>query len=145
MSTAVAPPDEDEALVFVHEVVEVPVSLTRRIVTGSIIVAVGLFAVLAFGIGARNGEAAFQISQFSDKYQVPIMRFPGGGAAMVLGALIILIGLGQIARGYTKAQMRWAISLTVLLSVLAFLCWAATGNPQLPISLTGLMQGTIAL
>jgi simple sugar transport system permease protein len=145
MSTAVAPPDEDEALVFVHEVVEVPVSLTRRIVTGSIIVAVGLFTLLALGLGARNGEAAFQISQFSDKYQVPIMRFPGGGVAMVLGALIILIGLGQIARGYTKAQMRWAISLAVLLFVLAFLCWAATGNPQLPMSLTGLMQGTIAL
>jgi ABC-type uncharacterized transport system permease subunit len=144
MSTAVAMP-EDEALVVVHQVVEVPVSLKRRIVTGSIIIAAGLITLFGWGFGARNGEAAFQISQFSDKYQVPIMRFPGGGVAMVMGAVIILIGAGQLLRGYTKTQMRWAVSLTLVLFVLAFLCWAATGNPTLPMSLTGLVQGTIAL
>jgi simple sugar transport system permease protein len=42
--------------------------------------------------------------------------------------------------------MRWVLVGTIVLFVLAFLCWAATGNPntpQNPIDLTGLVQQSI--
>jgi simple sugar transport system permease protein len=39
--------------------------------------------------------------------------------------------------------MRWVVAAALLLFVLAFLCWAATGSPQNPMSLTGLVQNSI--
>jgi simple sugar transport system permease protein len=134
----------DEALVVSHEVVEVRASARRRLVTGGGIVLAGIVCFLAWGLGARNGDAAFLISQLgSDRFQIPTMRFPGGGAAMVFGAVIVLLGVGQVVRGYSKRQMRWVISVTVLLFVLAFLCWAATGDPSNPISLSGLVGNSV--
>jgi simple sugar transport system permease protein len=140
--TAVLPPDEDE-LVVTHEVVARPVSTRRRIGTGVGFLVAGLITFFAWGIGARNGDAAFQVSQFSDKYQIPVMRFPGGGVAMVFGVIIVAVGVGQLIVGYGRTAMRWAVSGTALLFVLAFLCWAATGNPDNPISLTGLVANSI--
>jgi simple sugar transport system permease protein len=39
--------------------------------------------------------------------------------------------------------MRWVVAGTLLLFVLAFLSWAATGSPKNPISLSGLVQNSI--
>jgi simple sugar transport system permease protein len=142
MSSATA--EIDDELVVTHEVVELPPTLRRRLITGGLILAAGLVTVFAWGIGARNGEASFQLTQQGfDKYLVPVVRFPGGGAAMIAGAVIVLIGLGQLLRGYTKRQLRWASIGTILLFVLAFLCWAATGDPTLPMSLKGLFGNSI--
>jgi simple sugar transport system permease protein len=137
--------DLDAELVVVHEVVELPPSLRRRLITGGIMLAAGLITFFAWGIGARNGEASFQFTQQGfDKYDVPVARFPGGGAAMIAGSVIIVIALGQLMRGYTKRQLRWAGIVTILLFVLAFLCWAATGDPTLPMSLKGLVVNSIS-
>ena len=132
-----------DELVVVHEVVEVPASPQRRLLTGLGFIAAGLITFFGWGLGANNGEAAFQVSQPFDKYHVPDIRFPGGGVAMLFGCVIVLLGVGQIVRGYSKTQMRWALTVSVLLFVLAFLCWAATGDPTLPISLTGLVQQSV--
>jgi ABC-type uncharacterized transport system permease subunit len=135
--------EDDDALVISLARVDVPISSRRRIVTGATIVVAGLICVLAWGIGARNGDAAFQLSQFGDKYQVPTMRFPGGGVAMVLGAVIIALGIFQVVRGFTKRQRPWVFSITGFLFVVAFLCWAGTGSPENPISLKGLVQNSV--
>jgi general nucleoside transport system permease protein len=95
---------------------------------------------VALGVGARNGEAAFQVSQAFDRWHVADLRFPGGALAMIMGVIVALLGGWQLARGFTKSQMRWVLTATILLFVLAFLCWAGTGNPANPISLTGLVQ-----
>lgn len=133
----------DEALVVSLAVVERPVSTRRRIGTGAAILLAGVVCFLAWGIGARNGDAAFLLSQNGDKYQIPVMRFPGGGVAMVLGVIIALLGVVQLVRGFSKRQMRWVLSITVLLFVISFLCWAGTGDPTNPISLKGLVQNSI--
>jgi ABC-type uncharacterized transport system permease subunit len=130
----------DEELVVRHEVVEVRYSTRQRIGAGIGLVVTGLVMVLAWGLGANNGEAAFQISQFTDRWHVPDLRYPGGGAAMVMGVVVLGLGGWQLARGFTKRQMRIVLVVTVALFILAFLSWAATGNPALPISLTGLVQ-----
>jgi ABC-type uncharacterized transport system permease subunit len=142
MSSSTLTPD-DEELVVIHDVVEVPVTPRKRVLTGLALIVTGVVIFLAWGLGAKNGEAAFNVSTAFDKYKVPTLRFPGGGVAMVMGAIVVLIGIGQLARGYTKRQMRWALILTLLLFVLAFLCWTGTGDPSNPLSLTGLVTQTM--
>ncbi|MDT4911210.1 MAG: ral nucleoside transport system permease protein [Pseudonocardiales bacterium] len=141
MTTALS--EEEEALVVTHEVVEVRPSSRKRLITGAALVVTGLVIFLAWGIGARNGDAAFQVSQFGDRWQIGNLRFPGGAVAMIMGVVVVLLGVGQLVRGYTKSQMRWVVAATLLLFILAFLAWAGTGSPQNPISLSGLVQNSI--
>ena len=136
--TATMEPDED--LVVVHRVVELRPSTSRRIGSGIALLATGLVMFFGWGIGAKNGEAAFQVSQFTDRWHVPDLRFPAGGAAMVMAVAVLALGVYHLARGFTRPQMRWVLLTTVLLFILAFLSWAASGNPALPISLTALVQ-----
>jgi general nucleoside transport system permease protein len=133
----------EEELVVTHEVVEVPVSRRARLVSGIGLVVLGLLTFFAWGIGADNGDAAFQISQPFDKYQVPVMRFPGGTIAMIMAVIVIALGVGELLIGFRKRQLNWAVGISLLLFVLAFLCWASTGSPTNPLSLTGLVQQTI--
>lgn len=141
MTTSVAPPDE--GLVVSPEVVELRVSHRARIIQGVGLVVAGVVTFVAWGLGARNGDAAFQVSQFSDEYQVPTLRFPGGGAAMVMGVIIALLGVTHLVRGLSRRQLRWAGAVTIALFVLAFLSWAGTGDPTNPISLTGLVAQSL--
>jgi simple sugar transport system permease protein len=140
MST-VAPPEDE--LVVSHEVVAPPVSTRRRLGVGLAFVAIGVITFFAWGLGARNGDAAFAISQFGDRFQVPTLRYPGGGVSMVFGGVIVVLGLAYLARPYGRTAQRWAITITALLFVLAFLSWASTGDPSNPISLTGLVGNSI--
>ena len=57
--------------------------------------------------------------------------------------VIAALGVYHLARGFTRRQLRWAVVATVLLFILAFLSWAATGDPTLPISLTGLVSNSV--
>jgi simple sugar transport system permease protein len=166
MSTTTALPEEE---LHAHDtVVEVPISSRRRLLTGLGYTLAGLVIFFAWGVSARNGEAAFQVSQFFDRWHVPDLRYPGGGVAMVMGAIVIVIGvlrlvpdpspdsrpsgamraLVRIARltDGTRDRRRWSLIITLLLFVLAFLSWAATGapgQPLNPISLTGVVQNTV--
>ncbi len=134
---------EDGDLVVTHEVVELPLSPRKRLATGVAFVVAGIVIFLAWGVGARNGEAAFQVSQFTDRWHVADVRFPGGAAAMIMGIVVIALGVGQLVRGYDRRQLRRALVVSLLLFVLGFLCWAATGSPENPISLTGLVQNSV--
>ena len=133
----------DEELVVTHEVVELPVSTRRRITTGVILIVTGLVIFLAWGLGAKNDDAAFLLSNPFEKYHIPVLRFPGGGAAMIAGGIVVLLGLGELLIGYTRRQLRWAGVLAVVLFVLSFLCWAGTGHPALPLNLSGLVVNSV--
>ena len=144
MTTATVPPPEQPAeLVLSHEVVELRATGRKQLITGIALLVTGAVMFVAWGIGAKNGDAAFQVSQPFDRWHVPDLRFPGGAVAMIMGGIVAALGIWQLYRGYTKSQMRWVLVSTIVLFVLAFLCWAATGNPDLPISLTGLVQQSI--
>ena len=142
--TATVAPDTTSSEEFVrHQVVERPVSLRSRMFGGGVMVLAGLVTFFGWGLGARNGEAAFQISLFTDRWQVPVLRYPGGGAAMIMGGIIVALGVYHLVRGFSRRQLRWAGVATVVLFILAFLSWAATGDPTLPISLTGLVSNSV--
>jgi ABC-type uncharacterized transport system permease subunit len=120
-----------------------PRATRRRIVAGILLVVVGLIAILAWGVGANSGDAAFALSSADDKVTIPVIRIPGGPTAMVLGAVIVLLGLWHLVRGFSRGAMKWVVGATVVLFALAFLCWAATGQPGTPIDLLGALQLSI--
>ncbi len=137
-------PPEDE-LVVTHEVVEIAVSTRRRTIAGIAIIVTGLICLLAWGLGSKAGDAAFALSDIADKHQIPFVRIPGKAAGVVLGLLIVLLGCWHLARGFSARSMRWVLSAVLLCFVIAFLCWAGTGDPTLQLSIFGLLQGTIFL
>lgn len=134
---------DTEDLVVSHKIVELGYTRRQRWIGGLVLLATGLIIFFAWGLGARNGEAAFQISQFTDRWQVPELRYPGGGWAMGMGGVVMALGIWHIVRGFSRRQMRWVVVVAVLLFILAFLTWWATANPDAPPSLTGLVQQTI--
>jgi simple sugar transport system permease protein len=134
---------QDEGLVVTHDVIEVPVSARKRLLRGVGLILTGLVIFIAWGLGAKNGDTAFQISTPFDKYQVPTVRFPGGGAAMVMGGIVLALGIGQLIIGFRRRPWRWAIGISVLFFVLAFLCWMGTGDPANALSLTTMATQTV--
>ena len=48
---------------------------------GRLIVVTGVVTILAWGIGANPGDAAFSLSSSSDTVQIPVIRIPGGATA----------------------------------------------------------------
>ena len=145
-TTIVQPPEQPDELVISYDVVEIRASGRKRIATGIALLVTGAVMFVGWGIGASNGDAAFHVSQAFDRWHVADLQFPGGAVAMIMGGIVAALGVWQLYRGFTQRQMRWVLVSTIVLFVLAFLCWAATGNPSTPknpIDLTGLVQQSI--
>jgi general nucleoside transport system permease protein len=120
-----------------------PRAARRRIVSGVLLVLTGMVTIVAWGLGANPGNAAFSLSTSSDTVQIPVLRLPGGTTAIVLGAVIVVLGIWHLVRGFSRRAMRWVVGAAILLFALAFLCWAATGQPGTPIDLLGALQLSI--
>jgi general nucleoside transport system permease protein len=138
-----APPPEE--LVVEHTVVETRLPMRRRLISGGTTVLFGVIAILGWGVGAHDGDAAFGFSQLGEKVTIPALQVPGGAAAILLGVLMVIVGGYQLVRGFTRRQMRWVLPLVIALFVLSFLCWAGTGQPGNPINVVGILQQTIFL
>lgn len=145
--TSTPPAGEASADVIIHDVVEVPVSQRRRIVTGSAILLVGLVCALLLGMGSRSGyDASFQIAPADASVKVPNVTLPARLTGVLLGLFVMALGLFQIFRGFRKRSMKWVLSVTGLCFMVAFLCWAATGGTKGgTLDLLGLMQQSIFL
>lgn len=144
MTSLMDSPTPDE-LVVEHTVVETRLPMRRRVVSGTTIILFGILALLGWGVGAHDGDAAFGFSQPGEKVTIPALQVPGGGAAILLGVLVVAIGGYQLVRGYTRRQMKFVLPTVIVLFVLSFLCWAGTGQPGSPINVVGILQQTIFL
>ena len=143
---SVEPVAETEELVITRAVVDPGVSPRRRMISGLVIVAEGLICLFAWGFGAvGNREARFTLSTVGARIHVPDIRVPGQTGAVVLAAVIILLGVWQLVRGFTRRQMKWVLAVSLTCFVSAFMCWAATGSKGTNINLLGLLQQTVAL
>ena len=131
----------------VHDVVIVPFSQRRRIVTGGAIVLIGLVCALLLGMGSRSGyDASFQLAPADASVRVPNVTLPARLTGVLLGLLVMALGLFQIFRGFRKRSMKWVLSVTGLCFMVAFLCWAATGGTKGgTLDLLGLLQQSIFL
>jgi ABC-type uncharacterized transport system permease subunit len=140
---AVSPVGPDEDLPTAPTVVPPVVSTRRRLISGLVIVLVGVLTILGLGVGANPGDAAFGLSQVGDTVSIPVLRVPGGAVAAVMGAIIVALGAWQLVRGFSRRALRWVVAAVILLFVVAFLCWAGTGQAGTPIDLVGALQLSI--
>lgn len=127
------------------QVVEVAVTRRRRTVTGSVLVVVGVACAAAFGLGSKAGvSAGFKISATGAYFSIPVISVPARIVGLLIGAAVAVLGVLQISRGFSRRAMRWVLAFTLVGVVVAFLCWAATGQGA-TIDLLGLLQQTIFL
>jgi simple sugar transport system permease protein len=145
VSTTSTPSHTGDADVVVHEVVEPPVSTTRRVATGVVLVLIGVVCALVLGMGANAYDATFQLSDPAAAVPVPDLVLPARVTGIALGLLVMTLGVWQIARGFSRRAMKWVLAVTLLSFVVAFLCWAATGKQGTKIDLLGLLTQTIFL
>jgi general nucleoside transport system permease protein len=125
-------------------VVELPLSALRRIGTGAALVVTGLLCTLLFGVGSHAGRhARFELSQDGDRFSIPTISLPARPIAVVLGLLIVVLGLWQISRGFSRRGRRWVLIVTLSAVVVAFFLWADSGAAAEPIDLLGLFQTTL--
>jgi general nucleoside transport system permease protein len=127
------------------QIVEVPVSRRHRTVTGSALVVVGVLCALLLGLGSKAGvSASFKVSAPGAYFSIPDISLPARILALLVGVLVTVLGVLQVSRGFSRGAMRWVLTVTLAGVVLAFLCWASTGQ-QSTIDLLGLFQQTIFL
>lgn len=137
-------PVEDE-LVVTPVVVERPVSLRRRLISGVAVVVAGLICVLGWGLGAKPGDAVFALAGIEAKIHITDVHIPAKAAGVLIGVLIMCLGLWQIVRGFSRGHLRWVLAAVLIGFVAAFLCWAASANAGGALNLVGLLQNTIFL
>ncbi len=72
-------------------------SKKARVISGSVLVVVGLLCVLGFGLGSHAGyDARFQLSQPGARIHVPALVLPARVSAIVLGVLVVALGVWRI-------------------------------------------------
>ncbi|MGZ4459939.1 MAG: ABC transporter permease [Nocardioidaceae bacterium] len=134
-------PQGPEAEIVVHKVVEPPVSLRTRMISGLVLLGVGAVCAGLLGLSAKAGtHASFVLSSASPHIAVTV---PVRAASYLLGGIVVLLGIWQMVRGWSRAQMRWVLGVTLFCFVVSFLCWAVSANPSTPFDLLGLLQNTI--
>ncbi|HEX5562541.1 MAG TPA: ABC transporter permease [Nocardioidaceae bacterium] len=136
-----------EPEIIVREAVERPVSTRRRIITGAVLVAVGLLCAVGLGLGSRAGiDATFKLSAAEQYVAVPDLVLPARIVGLVLGFVIVALGSYQAVRGFSRRRLRWVVAVTIVCFVLSFLCWSTTGAAGTSsIDLLGLLSNTIFL
>ncbi|HEX8970673.1 MAG TPA: ABC transporter permease [Oryzihumus sp.] len=145
-STLSPTPSDAESEVIVLKKVEPPVSVRRRMVTGSALIFVGLVCALVLGAGAKAGyDASFQLSPSGAAVKVPNVTLPARLTGIILGIVVVLLGMWQVVKGFPRRAMKWVLAATALCFIITFLCWAATGQKGTSIDLLGLLQQSIFL
>jgi simple sugar transport system permease protein len=142
MSTTLPAPEE---LIVTRAVVEDDKVRRRRMITGWVIVVVGLICAFVWGLGSDGGDAAFILSEAGEKFSIPIARFPAIGASILIGAVICALGAWHLVRGFSRRRTSLVLGVVAALFVVSFLCWADTGKPTNPIDVVGMFQTTIFL
>jgi ABC-type uncharacterized transport system permease subunit len=131
-----------EQAVLVREVVEKRVSLRRRVVTGSALILTGLVCALLLGLSIGAGsDATFQLSPPLAKVSLPNLVLPVRLTAVLLGLVVVVLGVWQILRGFSRRSNKWVLTTAVTCFVVTFLCWAASGQQ---FDLLGLLSNAIA-
>ena len=133
-----------EDTVITPLVVAQPLSRRARLVSGVSIVAAGLVCVFIWGLAADPRDAVFSLSEGA-RIHLPNVTVSPLAAGVVLGSLIVVLGLWQIAQGFAPSRMNLVLGLVIVGFVIAFLCWSASANTGQPVSLLGLLQSTVFL
>jgi len=114
----------------------------RSTIVGWVLIALGVFVIIAFGIGVEAGaDATFNLSLQTDRFQDLAWSVSARNLSIVLGVIIVGLGAWRLSR----RALDWtniALALGFSLFSLAFLAWAAAGSQ---FSLVGMLRSTVIL
>ncbi len=121
--------------------VRAPLAVNRRYIAAVTFGVLGLIDILAFGLLAHPGDAAFTLSQAGSGIQIPVIRVPAAPVCFALGAVSIGLGVLRATTELTPRIKRLTIAAVLLCFVISLLCWADAG--AIPLNVINIMQGTL--
>lgn len=108
--------------------------------------ALGVVALVFFGLMAPSQTATFGISTGSDFFQLPALQINALAGGIVLS--VLMLGLAAYSV-YLKTKDRptpaWVVIAFIVLFAAAFLVWVVGGARTPSISLAGLIAGSVTL
>jgi simple sugar transport system permease protein len=114
----------------------------RSSMVGGVLVALGVFVFIAFGLGVEAGlDATFNLSLQTDRFQGLAWVVDARTLSMTLGVMIVALGVWRL----TRRALDWtniALAIGFLFFSLAFLTWAAAGSQ---FSMVGMLRSTVIL
>ena len=137
-------PDVPAAIVE-HGVVEPVVTLRRRVLTGTVLVVVGLITLLGWGLGSAGSDATFRFGATTAAVPLPDLTLPGTLTPILLGAVVVALGVFQVARGFRVRRTPLLIAVSLVCFVVGFLCWAMSGRDGASLDVVQLLQSTVFL
>jgi general nucleoside transport system permease protein len=141
-----APADIDvEELLERQSVVELPSARRDRIVSGWALIVLGVLTGLLFGLGTKAGvPASFKVSSPTDYFTIPTITVPARPVALVIAGVIVVLGIVELVRGFSRRAMRWVTAFALVGLVVAFLAWATTGQ-RITLDVLSLLNQTLLL
>jgi len=110
-----------------------------QITYGIVLIAVGLFIYLVFGLNTQAGlQTTFGTNLAgSQALTVPDIVVPAQMTVMIMAGIAVFFGAFQLARGVRSTG--WLIGILAATFVIAFLTWAAQGKS---FNLTGMLSSS---
>lgn len=127
-----------------QHVVELKQTTTKRVGTAAAILVLGLITAVVLGMSAGSQSSSFDLNGSNPGITVPKFSVPGVAVIVACGAVILLLGLTQLVRGFSKSGLRWVGVVSGLLFLVAFLTWAGTEGKQ-AVQVGSLLQQTLFL
>jgi len=110
-----------------------------QILYGIVLIAVGLFIYLVFGLNTKAGLETTFGTTLAGSHALPIsdVIVPAQLTVMLMAGIAIFFGAFQLARGVRSTG--WLIGIIAATFVIAFLTWAAQGKS---FNLTGMLSSS---
>jgi simple sugar transport system permease protein len=115
-----------------------PSKRRQALTRGWILVGLSILVAGVFGLDS-SGNATFRLSLPSDTFKIPNLIVPAAPYAYVVAAILAFFGVRHFIRGGVR-RSSWLLGIGLLLTVTAFLVWAADGKA---FSLTGMLESTV--
>jgi len=110
-----------------------------QITYGIVLIAVGLFIYLIFGLNTQAGIQTTYGTNLAGSQALPIpdIVVPAQMTVMLMAGIAVFFGAFQLARGVRSTG--WLIGILAITFVIAFLTWAAQGKS---FNLTGMLSSS---
>ena len=132
-----------EEIVVEHEVVT-SASVRDRVVAGGLLLVLGVVTIVFLALNLKSGHDATLKFGDPDSYVKKIdLVLPGRVTALVLGAVVALIGAWHLARGFSRKVMPWVGGAAAVAFMIAFLCWVSARGDGRALDVLGLLENTL--
>jgi general nucleoside transport system permease protein len=115
------------------------VSIARHRVSGLVYILVGVLILFLWGGVEPGSESRFELNTSGVAIMLPPLVLPSAPVIWGLAGVCVFLGAIQLARGL-GARKAYALATVVLIVVITFLVWAASGRSM---NLLGVMQASL--